>query len=102
MTVERMLPTPEALRTILDVTVHADECEKVLRAYVEGRLIDGQAIADALTNSIVSGFYCTTHKAIGREFACEEWLDGKKYRPCTMVEYVGYPKSFVDALTEEE
>ena len=47
MAVERILPTPEALRTILDVTVHAGECEKVLRAYAEGRLIDGQAIADA-------------------------------------------------------
>ena len=70
--------------------------------YLLGKEKQLQALADALTNSIVSGFYCTTHKAIGREFACEEWLDGKPYRSCTMVEYVGYPKSFVDALTEEE
>ena len=47
-----VLPTPEALRTILDVTVHAGECEKVLRAYAEGRLIDGQAIADAYESSL--------------------------------------------------
>ena len=73
---------------------HSDECYQR-----DPRLQD---IADALANSIVSGFYCTTHKAIGQDFGCDEWLDGKPYRSCTMVEYVGYPKPFVDALIEEE
>lgn len=34
------LPTKEAMGHILDATIHAKECEKVLRAYADGRLID--------------------------------------------------------------
>ena len=42
-----VLPTPEAMRDILKVTVHAGECAKVMWAYADGRLIDGQQIFDA-------------------------------------------------------
>ena len=41
------LPTREALRTILDVTVHAGICETVLRAYADGILMTADEWRDS-------------------------------------------------------
>ncbi len=104
---DQLLPTRERIRGWLAVVEanggHPDSSGQwtLAVAYAKGQLIDGSDITEVLANPALTGFYCTTHKAIGRENTCDEWLDDKPYRPCTMVEYVGYLKSFVDVLIEE-
>jgi len=56
----------------------------------------------AAIDSILTGFYCTTHKAIGQEFGCDEWMQRDRPVSCAMVEFVGLPKSYVDAATGDD